>query len=348
MILTGRAAERKGGPVGSPPVDLIIPSAPVPPDGIDAAYAVFPKDRRTVVDDGTTLAWTLLPSTAPGPARTPIVTASGWSCSDAYWAHLAPALQALGHPVLVVDGRGHGASGLPRPPGFGARDLRPEDISIPRIATDLWRVADDAGLDDVLLMGHSMGVQVALEADRVGAGRAAGLVLIAGSYENPLKTFWGLPVADLAFPFAKLATASTPPPVLRLAMQPARLTAFGAWAAKMARATGPKAQAADMAPYLLHIASTDMAVMVRLIDAMRRHSAADHLRRIEAPTLILAAGRDTFTPPRCSQHMFRRIPTAEIQWFDDAGHTLPIEEPTAIVSHVDEWYDRRVRGAGHA
>ena len=85
-----------------------------------------------------------------------------------------------------------------------------------------------------------------------------------------------------------------------------------------------------------------MAVMIRLIDAMRRHSAADHLRRVEAPTLILAAGHDTFTPPRCSQHMFERIPTAEIQWFDDAGHTLPIEEPDAIVAHIDEWYSRRV------
>lgn len=325
-------------------MDTVIPLPLVPPDGVDAAYALFPKDRRTVVDDGTTLAWALLPSTAPGPDRTPVVTVSGWSCSDAYWAYLAPAFQALGHPVLVVDGRGHGASGLPRSPGFGARDLRPDDISIARLAADLWQVTADAGLDEVVLMGHSMGVQVALEAHRLGADRTAGLVLIAGSYENPLKTFWGLPVADLAFPFAKLAAASTPPPLLRLAMQPARLTAFGAWAAKVARATGPKARASDMAPYLLHIASTDMAVMIRLIDAMRRHSAADHLRHIDVPTLILAAGSDTFTPPRCSKRMFERIPTAEIQWFDDAGHTLPIEEPDAIVTHVDEWYGRRVAG----
>ncbi|HEX7133286.1 MAG TPA: alpha/beta hydrolase, partial [Iamia sp.] len=300
------------------------------------------KDQRTVATDGTTLAWTLLPA-APGvPERTPVVTANGWSCSDAYWAHIAPLLTALGHPVLLVDTRGHGASGLPRHPGRGARELRAEDIAIGRIAADLWEVADDAGIDRAVDMGHSMGVQVTLEADRLAPGRVAGLVLIAGSYENPLKTFWGLPVADMAFPFAKLAATSTPPRLLRLAMQPARLTAFGAWAAKVARATGPKAQAADMAPYLLHIASTDMAVMIRLIDAMRRHSAADHLRKITAPTLILAAGHDTFTPPRCSQHMFERIPTAEIQWFDDAGHTLPIEEPEAIVSHVDEWYGRRV------
>ena len=59
-------------------------------------------------------------------------------------------------------------------------------------------------------------------------------------------------------------------------------------------------------------------------------------------TLILAADRDTFTPPRCSQRMFEQIPTAEIQWFEHTGHTLPIEEPEAILAHVEEWYQRRV------
>jgi pimeloyl-ACP methyl ester carboxylesterase len=315
----------------------------LPPEGVDAAYARFAKDRRTVTSDGTTIAWTLLAPPAGVAPRTPVVTVSGWSCSDAYWAHIAPALVALGHPVLVLDARGHGASGLPRHPGRNGRGLRTDDVAIDRIATDLWEVVDDAGLDRVLLMGHSMGVQVALEADRVGrTGRTAGLVLIAGSYENPLKTFWGLPLADLAFPFAKVAVATTPEPVLRLAVAPARVTVVAAWLARLARATGPKASPEDLAPYLQHVASTDMAVMVRVIDAMRRHSAADHLRRITAPTLILAAGRDTFTPPRCSAHMFERIPTAEIQWFDDAGHTLPIEEPEAIVGHVDEWWARRV------
>lgn len=331
-------------PVGFRAVAAEIVTPHIPRDGVDADYAIFPKDRRTVVDDGTTLAWTLLTPPRSLPRRTPVVTASGWSCSDAYWAYIAPALLALGHPVMVVDARGHGASGLPRVPGPGARDLRPEDVSIDRIASDLWQVADDAGLDQAVLMGHSMGVQVVLEADRMARGRVTGLVLVAGSYENPLRTFFGLPLADLAFPFAKLAATSTPVPLLRLAMQPARLTGFGAWAARQARATGPATDPDDLAPYLRHIADSDVAVMIRVIDSMRRHSAADHLRHITAPTLICAAGRDTFTPPRCSKHMFERIPTAEIQWYPEAGHTLPIEEPTAIVDHVDEWYLRRLAG----
>jgi pimeloyl-ACP methyl ester carboxylesterase len=40
--------------------------------------------------------------------------------------------------------------------------------------------------------------------------------------------------------------------------------------------------------------------------------------------------------------MFERIPTAEIHWFPDAGHTLPIEEPEAVVDAIEEWRRRRV------
>jgi pimeloyl-ACP methyl ester carboxylesterase len=303
---------------------------------------VFSKERRTTTSDGTTLAWTLLEPPPDVERRMPFVTASGWSCSDAYWAFIAPALVAAGHPVVVLDARGHGASGLPRHPGYGARGLRAEDITIDRIATDLLEVATDADVDRFVLMGHSMGVQVALEVDRLAPDRVAGLVLIAGSYENPMRTFMGLPVLDLAFPALEAAATTVPPPLLRLAMQPARITAFGAWAAKQARATGPKTRHEDLAPYLRHIAAADVAVMVRTAGAMRRHSAAGHLRHIDRPTLILAADHDTFTPPRCSQRMFEQIPTAEIQWFEHTGHTLPIEEPEAIVAHVEEWYQRRV------
>lgn len=313
-----------------------------PPAGADADYAIFPKSERAEADDGTSLAWTRLPAVSGLPARRPVVTISGWSCSDAYWAHIAPRLTARGHDVVIVDTRGHGASGLPRHPGRNGTALRAEDISMTRLAADVTAVMDAAAIDDAVLMGHSMGVQIALEVHRQHAARVAGLALVAGSFENPLRTLFGVPVADALFPFAQLAITATPAPITRLAMQPARISGFGAFAARMARATGPGARPDDLAPYLRHIAASDMAVLMRLIGSMRSHSAADHLRSIDVPTLILAGGRDTFTPPRCSTHMFERIPTAEIQWFPEAGHTLPIEEPEAIVDQLDEWYRRRL------
>jgi pimeloyl-ACP methyl ester carboxylesterase len=112
--------------------------------------------------------------------------------------------------------------------------------------------------------------------------------------------------------------------------------------ARLAGAVGPKATADGFHPYLLHLAEADPAVLVRAMDAMRRHSASDLLGRIDVPVLVLGARRDRFTSPQCSEVLFERIPTAEIRWFDDAGHTLTIEEPEAVVGKIQEWCERRV------
>ena len=75
---------------------------------------------------------------------------------------------------------------------------------------------------------------------------------------------------------------------------------------------------------------------------MRGHSAADLLPEIKCPTLVVAAGHDVFTPARCAETMHHRIPDSELITFSAGGHTLPIEEPEAIVEALDHFIERRL------
>ena len=323
-----------------------------PPSSADAGYARFPKDRHVVVDDGTTIAYTVLgPKGASrakrGTTKPAVLLINGWSCSDTYWTDIIPALVASGHRCVLPDTRGHAASGLPRTPSHGARNLKADDLSIARMAKDFVAVLDDAGIDDAIVMGHSMGVQIAFEVYRAIPDRVLGLALVAGSYENPLRTFYGTNALELVFPLGS-ALMATVPEVIKPIWKTIGNKTTGYYGAKLVGAIGPKATADGLHPYLLHLASRDPAVMIRAMDAMRRHTAADLLRKITVPVLILAGGKDTFTPPSCSQHMFEQIPTSEIHWFDDAGHTLPIEEPADIAKAFDEWSLRRIEHPGEA
>ena len=305
----------------------------------DAHYALFPKERRVVADDGTTIAYTVR---NPAGSDIPVVLANGWSCSDAYWGRLVPALVDRGHPVVIPDTRGHGMSGLPRNPGRGARNLTIDDVSMPRIARDLKAVVDDAGIDRFVVIGHSMGAQTALELYRQAPDRVAALALLAGTFENPAKTFYGQSIGNLLFPVGA-AVMRWLPEVLApiwLTIGPANVGHFGA---RLAKAAGPKCSQEDLHPYLLHLKATDPAVMVLMAAAMRDHSAADLLATITAPTLVVAAGADVFTPARCSETMHHRIPDSELVTFPDAGHTLPVEEPEAIARVLDDFLDRRLR-----
>lgn len=304
----------------------------------DRGYALFPKEARVVAGDGTPIAYT---HRNRDGAAVPVLLANGWSCSDAYWGKLVPVLEERGHPVLLPDTRGHGRSGLPRAPGRGARNLTLDDVSMARIARDLLAVLDDARIPQALVVGHSMGVQTSLELYRAAPERVAGLVLVAGTAENPAKTFYGTSLGDRAFPVGAAIVRWAPEVLTPLwsTIGPASVGHFGA---RLARAAGPKATKEDLHPYLLHLRSVDPAVVVLMAGAMRAHRATDLLPSIEAPTLVVAAGADVFTPARCSEAIHHQIPDSELVTFGDAGHTLPVEEPDALAAAIDDFVRRRV------
>ncbi len=104
-----------------------------------------------------------------GAAGTPIVFVHGFACGlsdwDAQVAHLSPR-----HQCVAVDLRGHGAS-----PGS------PADCSIERYGADVAEVLRALNLPPAVLVGHSMGCRVAIEAALQAPNRTKGLILVDGS-----------------------------------------------------------------------------------------------------------------------------------------------------------------------
>ncbi|HEX3992740.1 MAG TPA: alpha/beta hydrolase [Acetobacteraceae bacterium] len=104
-----------------------------------------------------------------GNGRPPIVFIHGFGCAHSDWnsqvAHLAPR-----HQTIAVDLRGHGAS-----PGEAA------DCSVERYGADVAEVMRAMALPPAVLVGHSMGCRVAIEAALQAPSQTAGLVLVDGS-----------------------------------------------------------------------------------------------------------------------------------------------------------------------
>jgi pimeloyl-ACP methyl ester carboxylesterase len=301
-------------------------------------HSLFPKDRTITASDGTRIAYTVR---GDGDG-VPVVFVNGWTCSDGYWAVIGPGVCERGHPALFLDTRGHGESGLPRSPGFAARKLRPEDVSVDRVARDVVEVLDDAGFERAALSGHSMGVQAIFEVYRVAPERVAALMPVAGTYENPVKTFANLPVLDRLYPIADVLFRFVPFEILRPVMRRTANPELGHRVVRAIKVGGPKVQAEHVASHMGQIAEVNFSVLFKMMSGLRHHQTADLLPTVTAPTLVLAGRRDLFTPPSVQERMAELIPDSEILWFEDGGHLLPVEEPEAIVAAMAEFLHRRV------
>ena len=309
-------------------------------ESASALHAVFPKDRWFETSDGTRIAYTVVGH----GTGTPVVFMNGWTCSDAYWKRIGPAVVEAGHPAVFFDTRGHGQSGVPRAPGLFAKNLTRDDVSVRRVATDIIELLDDAGLDRAALAGHSMGVQGIFEAYRVAPERIAALIPIAGTYENPVPTFADKPVLDRLFPIGNALLTRVPFALLKPAMSQAHRMPpeFGMKVIRTILRTSPEVTYEDVEAHVRQIGDVDFSVLWRMMAEMREHSAADVLPTITIPVLVLGGERDHFTPPFVQHRMHEAIPDSELVLFPEGGHLLPVEEAEGIVTHIVDFLARRV------
>jgi len=100
-----------------------------------------------------------------GTGSPALVLVHGWSCDRTYWRGQAPLADR--HRVVTVDLAGHGESGLGR-----------ASWTMPAFGGDVAAVVRQLGLDDAVLIGHSMGGDVIVEAALLLGDRVRGLVWV--------------------------------------------------------------------------------------------------------------------------------------------------------------------------
>jgi len=108
----------------------------------------------------------------------PVVLIHGWPLSGESWAHQVAAFEAAGHRVVTYDRR-----------GFGRSDKPLTGYSYDTLTEDLHAVLEALDLNDVTLVGFSMGGgEVARYFSKYGAERLRSVVFAAAVPPYLLKT----------------------------------------------------------------------------------------------------------------------------------------------------------------
>jgi pimeloyl-ACP methyl ester carboxylesterase len=165
LMLTVAACGEKSQPVDTANAERAHPATPVLPDGtpqiVTAADGVHIQYRQYGAGD---------------PA---VILVHCWSCDSSYWnAQIGP-LKAH-YTTVTVDLAGHGGSGRNR-----------TEWSIGNFGEDVAAVARQLTNSRIVLVGHSMGAPVALEAARRIGDRVIGIIAV-----DSLKTIGQPPISE--------------------------------------------------------------------------------------------------------------------------------------------------------
>jgi len=114
---------------------------------------------NTISSDGISIAYEVR-----GEGKPALVFVHGWCCDRSYWHEQLPHF-AQKYKVVAIDLAGHGESGLDR-----------KKWTMGAFGEDVAAVVNRLSLDQVVLVGHSMGGPVILEAARRMPKRVIGLV----------------------------------------------------------------------------------------------------------------------------------------------------------------------------
>jgi pimeloyl-ACP methyl ester carboxylesterase len=248
-------------------------------------------------------------------------------CCDGYiWKYLWDDLSEVTR-LCHWNYRGHGRSALPN-------DLA--RIDIPTHADDLNHVRRHVGDGPVVLIGHSMGCPVALEAYHQRPDEIHGLVLLCGSSGHLTHSFHGNDWLARVLP--KLIRFAESRPGLSRGLW-SRIPVKTALSLAFAAGEVDKASLApdDLLPYFEHAADMDFLLFLRMLEATGGYTADPFLATVDVPVLVIAGEADKFTPHRFAEDMAKALPRAELVMLPGATHVAPLEQRQVVGERVAQF-----------
>ncbi|WP_239027560.1 alpha/beta fold hydrolase [Geomonas diazotrophica] len=236
-------------------------------------------------------------------AGRPVVFVHGWAMSGRAW-RFQQELADAGR-LIFLDLRGHGHS-APAP-----------SYTIDDYASDLAAFFEELALQDAVLVGWSMGVQVALQAFPALRPRLAGMVLVGGNARY---------ASTDDYPHGK-------PPVevkgMGLRLRRDHQKTMGDFFKGMF-AEGEL----DHALYqrivhgiVMGGRSADPEAVMQSLNILSTADLREQLPQVDRPVLVVHGELDTVCPAAASTYLAQRLPMARLEIFQGCGHAPFMTRP---------------------
>ena len=248
-----------------------------------------------------------------------LILISGLGYSLWQWHRMVPLL-AEHFQVIAFDNRGVGQSDKPAGP-----------YTAQMLAADTAGLLEGLGIDQAVVMGHSMGGFIAQAMALEYPHRVEKLILCSTNFGGPHH----IPITPETM---KVLTDVSSDPLTRFKNGLAVSTAPG-WPERNPKMVQSWVEWRIANPVEPAAYQSQLAIGMGLLPEAQAFE--NRLHRIHAPTLILFGEHDKVVPADNASLIAARIPKSEIVILPDAGHFFPIEIPEAASRAVVEFTNRR-------
>lgn len=258
---------------------------------------ITPQRQNVLSKDRVEIAYTV-----EGKGEPALVFVHGWSCDKSYWSNQVKAFSPK-YKVVTIDLAGHGESGLER-----------SDYTLQSFSEDVAAVVNKLGLKKIIIIGHSMGGPVIIEAAIRLKGKVIGLIG-ADTFQNLGEIFPEDQMQQFLKPF-KENFVETTKGFVKTMFPP---TADSLLVKKIAD---------DMS-------SAPPQIAVSAMENMFKDNAISALKELDVP--IISINCDLY-PVKVEENR-KHVKSFEVKMMNGVGHFVMLEDPAKFNQLLQESID---------
>lgn len=243
----------------------------------------------------------------------------GLVCSKLHWSYQIDYLKNQFNTIWF-DYRGHHRSDFPKDPN---------SLTIENIAKDIEALLKELDVQNVVLLGHSMGVNLVLEAYRRFPERISKLVLANGTARGPLASMFHTNIAQIVFPYL-YASHKKFPRLSKFLWKAQGNSKIVPWIIGQLGFNPHLSKPEDVELYVDMLSKLEMIVTLQLLKDYEDYDATHWLSKIDVPTLIIAGEKDLIIPPDAQEMMHQLIPNSRFEMIRNGSHCPQMDLPELI------------------
>lgn len=259
----------------------------------------------------------------------PLIFCYGLVCSSLHWTYQIEHFRKS-YRTVWMDYRGHQNSEVPE--DFSS-------LTLESLAKDLKGMLDELKIKDAVFLGHSMGVNVVLEFQRLFPECVSGLILSNGTPTRPLETLLHSNALTPGFRVLEFFSEKSPELMKKLWKlqkgNPLIHRTIG-----MLGFNPHLTAKEDVALYVDQIADLDPRIFLHLIRNYDQYDGSSWLHTVDKPTLILAGENDLIVPLAQQDLLHQLIPKSEFHVIRHGSHCPQMDLPDLVNSKIEDFLKR--------